>query len=46
MDASTLERTPCSQGNGEGSQGQEEEEEEVMPEAIQLCLGLFKYNFL
>jgi hypothetical protein len=46
MDASTLERTPCSQRNGEGSQGQKEEEEEVMSEAILLSLGLFKYNFL
>jgi hypothetical protein len=46
MDASTLEGTPCSKGNGEGSQGQEEEEEEVMYEAFMLCLGLFKYNLL
>jgi hypothetical protein len=46
VDASTLEGAPCSQGNGEGTQGQEKEEEEVMFEPFLLCLGMFKYNFL
>jgi len=46
VDASTLEGAPCSQGNGEGTQGQEKEEE-VMFEPFLLCLGMFlKYNFL